>query len=568
MTVAVVGTGPAAGAVAAALADVGQASVETSPSGIADARLGVVVAGAGESTFDRANAVARESSTPWFAVELGGVGGYGLVDAAVSGFAPETACYACLRTRIAAAVEEGADDAVPTPDRPTARLAGAVAGRAAADVLNGDPEPFGRVRELPHAIRRLLPVPYCECGPGPDRRFERTVGDRDLEAALAAAEQGLDERVGIVSEVGEVESFPAPYYLARGCETSGFSDVAADREAAAVAVDWNESLMKALGEALERYCAGVYRTASFTRSSPDALAGAVPPSAFVLPDDPDVTDERAWIGGGDLHTGRSVWLPAELVVYPPHEQCLRPPITTGLGLGNGTVGALLSGLYEVIERDATMLAWYSTFEPLGLTVADEGYRTLADRVRAASLSVTPLLVSQDVDVPVVAVAVHRDGEWPAFALGSAATLDPSVAARSALAEAIQNWLELRAMGPEEAREAGGAIGEYAEFPDRAAAFVDVDATVSAEEVGPDAVPESQAELDAVLDRCSAAGLDVHAVRLTTRDLTELGFECVRVLSPSAQPLFLEEPYFGERARTVPGSLGFEPRLDREHHPFP
>ena len=48
----------------------------------------------------------------------------------------------------------------------------------------------------------------------------------------------------------------------------------------------------------------------------------------------------------------------------------------------------------------------------------------------------------------------------------------------------------------------------------------------------------------------------------------LGFEAVRVLVPAAQPLFTGEAYFGDRAREVPGSLGFEPRLEREPHPFP
>jgi hypothetical protein len=47
-------------------------------------------------------------------------------------------------------------------------------------------------------------------------------------------------------------------------------------------------------------------------------------------------------------------------------------------------------------------------------------------------------VTVDVDVPVVATAVHRDGEWPEFAVGSAADLDPVAAARSSLAEAVRD----------------------------------------------------------------------------------------------------------------------------------
>ena len=60
----------------------------------------------------------------------------------------------------------------------------------------------------------------------------------------------------------------------------------------------------------------------------------------------------------------------------------------------------------------------------------------------------------------------------------------------------------------------------------------------------------------------------YGVRTTTRDVASLGFEAVRALVPQAQPLFFGGGYFGERAESVPEDLGFEPRLDRDHHPFP
>jgi ribosomal protein S12 methylthiotransferase accessory factor len=56
--------------------------------------------------------------------------------------------------------------------------------------------------------------------------------------------------------------------------------------------------------------------------------------------------------------------------------------------------------------------------------------------------------------------------------------------------------------------------------------------------------------------------------LTPRDVAQLGFEAVRVLVPTAQPLFTGEAFFGERAREVPPDLGFEFRPDRGHHPYP
>jgi ribosomal protein S12 methylthiotransferase accessory factor len=567
MDVALVGDGPAAAAVEAAVADVDVATRRVTADGLDRPDLAVAVGGAGESTLERVNDHALSADLPWIAVELGGIGGYPVVDAAVAGFAPGTACYACLAGRVASNVDP---DAEPTAAQPahTARYAGAIAGRAAARALAEEAtDVFGTVREVPHAERRLLPLPGCECGTDHTPTLSLEAVDRELEASLARAEQALDERVGPVAEVGELESVPVPYYLARTCDTSGFSDATAAREAAGVAPGWDAAFMKALGEALERYAAGVYRLEDLAASQVPDDAEAVHPSAFVCQSDPTGDETIRWIPGRDLHTDESVSLPAEFVHYPPESKRFRPSITTGLGLGNGGVGAVLAGLYEVIERDATMLAWYSTFEPMGLELADDAVADLHRRAGIADLAVETLLVTQDVDVPVMVAAVHRD-EWPRLALGSAADLDPTAAARSAIAEALQNWMELDGMGRDEAADAAGAIGRYADFPDSIRRFLEPETTVPAASVGPPELPSGHDELGAVLDRIAESGLTAYAASTTTRDLREIGFEAVRVLVPAAQPLFFGEPYFGERAESVPAALGFEPLPGREHHPFP
>ena len=537
-----------------------------------DATVAVVVGPAGDDRFERANELALAGDTTWLAVELGGVGGYPAVDAAVTAFTPDGGCYDCLRTRVRANREmnqgatqaDGAPDGHGDTDPATARLAGTVAGREAIGHLDGA-DISGRVIVTPYTEHPFLPVPGCDCGSPTAGPVPRTHTDRNLKASLERAERALDELVGPIHELGEAESFPAPYYLAQLPDTAGFSDATAAQNAAGVDPDWNRAFMKALGEALERYCAGVYRTAQFERGTPDTVDSAVDPAAFVCRTRPDGEPIR-WVSGTNLASGESVSLPAAFVLHPPPERRYRPAVTTGLGFGNSGVGALLSGLYEVIERDAAMLAWYSSFEPLGLTAGTERVGTMRSRAASEGLDVTLLLLTMDVDVPVVAAAVHRE-EWPRFAVGTAADLDAGTAAESALAEALQNWMELRGMGPERAANASGAIGSYADLPDRVRAFLDTTATVAAEDVSTP-VSDPQTELETLLDRLATVDLDAYAARTTTRDVELLGFEAVRVLVPAAQPLVFGDLFFGERAESVPSSLGFEPRLDREHHPFP
>jgi ribosomal protein S12 methylthiotransferase accessory factor len=564
MQIGIAGSGPAAESVRAALDDIDATATAATPDGLGPYPVGVVIAPVGAPAFEAADATTRR----WVAVEIGGLGGVAIpdLDATVTVF-DDGVGYRDLEERVTAAEVEGNGD--PSGSRSAVRLAGAVAGNRLVSLLSGS-DLGGTVVEVPGGERRVFAVPRPA---DRDRSLSRTHRDAALDDAVARAERAVDDRVGLLTQVGERESFPAPYYLAATSDTSVFSDARAAALTAGVDDDWDRAFMKALGEGLERYCAGVYRHEEFTTApaSAEAVAGrrAVPPATFVRPDGWNAADESIpWVAGEELPTGDAVALPAEFVHYPAPAERYRPPITTGLGLGNSGVEALLSGLYEVIERDATMLAWYSTYEPLRLSVDDEGFSRLVDRARAVNLRVTPLLVTADVDVPVVAVAVHREGAWPRFAVGSGANLDAAAAARSALAEALQNWMELRAMGPEQSKAEEGAIGHYADFPAEAETFVSADGDVPAAGVGPDPAPTGAAELDAVVSRVADAGLDAYAARLTTADVAELGFEAVRVVVPTAQPLFVDDPFFGERIETVPRDLGYEPRRDRDFHPFP
>ena len=504
MDIAIVGPEPAVDPVRGAFADV-DANVMEVEAGLLDGfDVAVVVGTTGDDAFRTATRLVDD----WVAVEIGGIGGRAIegLDAAVSVFSAESGCYDCLRDRVRANVPN--TDASPQGTRSAVRFAGALAGRRAIRLLSGEPV-AGTVVEVDGPERTFLPSPGCDCGAAPDgfeiREREEPV---DLGDAVDRMDRAVDDRLGVVTEVGERESFPAPYYIARTTDTATFSDVRCGEFAAGVADGWDAAYAKAVGEALERYCAGTYRASAFRSAPTEGVIDAVPVDRFVRPADaetPTPDEHVQWVNGIDLTTRDSASLPAEFVVFPPPAERFAPAITTGLGLGNSTAEAVLSGLYETVERDATMLSWYSTFDPMGLIVDDEGVESLRKRASAEDLSVTTLLLTQDVDVPVVAAAVHRDaetGEWPRFAMGSAADLDAAAAARSALAEALQNWMELRAMGPERASDEQGAIGAYADFPARVHEFVTPDVTLPAADVTDDSAAGLSGvdEVEAVLDR--------------------------------------------------------------------
>jgi ribosomal protein S12 methylthiotransferase accessory factor len=567
MNVRLVGEGPAIEAARAMLADTDLTVEAGTPADVTDADFALVSGLPGDDRLTATNDAAGE--TPWIAVEVGGLGGQSLdaVDAGITAFGE--ACYDCLQTRVEANDSVLSTD--PSADRAAVRLAGSIAGREAIRALTGEADVLDTVTEVPHARRPLLPVPGC-CASRQDTALTHQYVDRSIEDTVGRAERAVDERLGPVSVVGEAESFPAPYYLATMAATDAFSDTAVPQQAAGVHEDWDAAYVKAVGEGLERYGSSVYREEDLRTAAPSDLDAVVPPATFAAADDEapdaDSDESRQWLRGERLPDGESTWLPAEAVLFPPPSSPDMPSITTGLGLGSSPIGAVLSGLTEVIERDATMLSWYSTVEPLGLSVDDERFTRLERRAKSEDLQVTPLLVTQDIDVPVVTVAVHRDTQWPRFAVGSAAALDPVAAASSALTEAIQNWMELRSVGEAEADSLDGELAHYATFPITAQEFVEVETTVPAASVGPEDVPTGEAALETLCARLEEADLTAYATNLTTGDLDELGFAVARTLVPGAQPLFTDSPHFGDRILSVPEALDGESRREREHHPYP
>ncbi len=527
----------------------------------------------GADTFDAVNDVVTAHGSSMVTIEHGGIGGTAIdaVQAGVAFLSGNGPCHACLSRRVSASGVES--DGERSIGDPLLRIAGAHAGERLASQLDTyQSMTAGEVLTLPYQDRHLLPVPGCPaCAPDDDHRWRDPAGDgeRSLEEASQAAERFLEDLIGPVAEIGEARSMPLPYYLATLAATKPFSDGEDPSHAAGVAEEWNLAFMKGMGEAIERYAAACYLEEQFRKARPGDLPDAIPLERCVRPSDWDPIGEPIpWVPGETIPAGEAAWLPAELVVFPPPERTIRPAITTGLALGNTPVETALSGLLEVIERDATMLAWHSTFEPLGLEVADERFDRLVRHARSADLTVDVSLLTQDVDVPVVGAFVSRPDAYPRFAAGSSADFDATAAAIDAVREALQNWMELEDMGQQRAREKEPRLARYAADGLPSTRLADPEVTVAASDVGGAGPASSNDRLATLAERVRESGMTPHVSWLTTRDLRACGFTAARVVMPEAQPLLLGTSYFGDRAREVPAALGFEPRFDRPPHPFP
>jgi ribosomal protein S12 methylthiotransferase accessory factor len=281
-----------------------------------------------------------------------------------------------------------------------------------------------------------------------DRFGLRAENPRTTGAAMRA--ELVDWRHGPVTHLSRFERSPLPWSVA---EIAG---VGPGREAGyGRSVTFADAERVALFEAAERYTGGrphAHRTvleASFDELGPDR---AVDPRRLGLPDLPrpgsaytPQTSTR-WVYGWSFTRRTAVAVPEHVAywnVAGPTAARFVHETSSGCGLGNSLVEAVLYGLFEVAERDAFLMAWYARtpLHPVVLPDEDPVLPHLADRLAAVGYDLTLFDATNDLDVPAVLALASRRDPHPAaprayFAAG--AHPDPRRAMRSAAVEVSLN----------------------------------------------------------------------------------------------------------------------------------
>ncbi|PRD51763.1 YcaO-like family protein [Phyllobacterium myrsinacearum] len=164
---------------------------------------------------------------------------------------------------------------------------------------------------------------------------------------------------------------------------------------------------------------------------------------------PELIDE--WLEGYDLLRNRTVFVPRELVsldftsARKARHYCQS---TDGLASGNCLLEAVIHGLCERVERDATELWRFKRDSAVHAQCVDPavfpdaGIRWLADRISGAGFLLRLFDIRSDIGLPVFMATINpvsRKGTYLHFDLsaGYGCHLSPRVAAMRAITEAAQ-----------------------------------------------------------------------------------------------------------------------------------
>jgi len=308
-----------------------------------------------------------------------------------------------------------------------------------------------------------------------------------LSESLRRLRRLVSPYCGLVRGVSDLSCAPDDARLVRvGCRVAALEPLiglTTDFRAGGSAPDRDQALAAALGEVAERYSAS-WMPDDLPLATARELGGrAGGPERFALfhprqharpafPFRRFTKDTRVrWTCGVALPSNELAYLPAQLVYlrWRSPDDTGEDPI--GYSTSNGTAcratfgEAVLSGLLELVERDAFMLTWYARISFPRLVWSSEPELAAFDAryFRPAGVRYEAIDVSAFHDVPtVVGVVRGPPGDGAPVAVGAAAAPRVAEAWQDALGEAFAVRAWARAMAHE---------GQTAEF---AGDFSDLD----------------------------------------------------------------------------------------------
>lgn len=385
---------------------------------------------------------------------------------------------------------------------------------------------------------------------------------RDGDLADPAVRGLVGQKTGIVKAVENTHltrgTFPIVFLSTRYGGEQEYTGIGNKR-------DRHDSLMAAVGETAERHCLDYSSPdeSDEPRSFPSAAdhyeetvgfeyfdiydRDALAESSYEAPDE---SEPIRWVEGRELLDNEPIRMPIDMAYEPDRSDgSLRYYLSSnGMACGTTLRQAVRNAVYELVERDVMLRAWFTRTPPKRIDLANlPSVAALKREFETDAYDIQFVSFPNELGVPTVgAVLTRTDGGLPAFVFGLAASLDLESACRDALRETPQMWLSLRQkIADGEHRRKfdtddllslmDGAL--YNSLPEQADAVSLL--TDDLETVAPDPTPTSDpetAEVSRLLDRFRGGDYRVIAVDVTPVDVRQTGFHVVRVVVPELVPL--------------------------------
>lgn len=298
-----------------------------------------------------------------------------------------------------------------------------------------------------------------------------------------------------------------------------------------------------------------------------------------------------WQWGKDLLSGKDVLIPAQLIYWNYKRENNEPRIwdinTNGEALGSSFNEALISAIYELIERDAFMIYWFKKIVPPRVdlySINDEEIKKILEKYERYNLKIDICQLETEFKLPVY-LSIIRDftGIGPAVSISASCKFDDLESIKKSILEVAKIYHYVRSLKRKadkfpylNSKAFVSKLGQK----DRLLLWSQkemlsrIEWLVSGDFIKIDNLNKNyspQEELSYLKNKIKELNFHCYFADVTTEDLKGRSLWAVKAIIPELVPLHLNEQFahLGVKRlyKTYPNSLLKENELNDLPHPF-
>lgn len=392
----------------------------------------------------------------------------------------------------------------------------------------------------------------------------------------------------IVSEAKEAVYFTdEPKFPQFFCEPLG----AISEEQYGSSLDLNKETakIKAIGEAVERYCSEkIDETRLLISSYEEIKESALDPTEFINFSNNFLNkkkenyrkkikeSELSWIEGYHLNSKENILIPAQLVYSDfdiSKEPIIRLPISTGAAFGLDKNSTIDRGIHEIIERDNFMISWLSKRKCPLINLEKNNLYDLKEYFERYRLEPYVFDIRIDNNVPsMLGILIDRTGIGPAVSTGLSSDLNAKKATINSLLEAqhVRGWVRFSHIkdGHPKINNPKQILNMksrgYYWYPTKR--IKDLEFLLNSSEVKDISTENSSIERESLSKYLMSNNFDIFTVDISIPNIKTEGFRVIKTIIPQFHPLYLGEdiPYHYS-SRLLETFKGGE--INKVPHPF-
>lgn len=364
--------------------------------------------------------------------------------------------------------------------------------------------------------------------------------------------------------------------------------------------------MGTIGETVERYCPAFYNLNNMIRSNYRTIpVHAISPSEYALfhekqfsffhekkykmyPFDEEI--ELYWDKCVDLTNGLETYTPAACIYLPwtKEDKWITVGTSTGLAAHTNYYKSLLTALYEIIERDSFVITWYQKVVAPKIIINSD-IQNFIHSCFPAKYEWHFFDITYDIKVPTAFAICFGEAEYGKFIAVGTATRDTLAdALRKVILEAGQAVSYFRyLLGEKKNWMPDNDFNHILNFEDHSIFYIKRPEYQNVMDIWRNIKPSLQIDFNEkkdvnvkdkvvqIVKLLKEKNYNVLVKDITTPDVNQVGFYCLRVIVPQLLQMGGAYPFYflgGKRLYEVPKMMGYHSHsfdeLNKFPHPFP